>query len=209
LHQLTLSFRDRKLKVFQLKGEHITAGRDSACEIVIDSLAIEPVHARFVMQNEQVKVSPATPEARILLQGEAVQERLLQHGDKLVLGKHMLTYQQHSLANNLPDLDSDTDTGTTRTSALHPGWLQFTNGAKMGRSIPIRKGLMRIGQRDNCIALISTRDNGFYISHLEGPLQTRVDDIDLVDQTHKLESGDSIQIGKTRMLFFTDNPERG
>lgn len=207
MHQLTLSFRDRKLKVFQLKGEHITAGRDSACDIVIDSLAIEPVHARFMIQNDQVKVSPATQQARILLQGEALQEHLLQNGDELVLGKHVLTYQQHSLAEN-PAENLD-DTYTEKKSVIHPGWLQFANGAKVGRSIPIKKRLMRIGRRDDCIALISTREDGFYISHLEGPLQTRVADADLADQSHKLENGDSIQIGKTRMLFFTDNPEQG
>ncbi len=203
MHQLTLSFRDRKLKVFQLKGECITAGRDSACNIVIDSLAIEPVHARFVIQNDSVKVSPATQQARIILQGVALQEHLLQHGDKLVLGKHTLTYQQHSLAVNTDDTDAE------KKSVIQPGWLQFANGAKVGRSVPIRKHLMRIGQRDNCIALISTRDDGFYISHLEGPLQTRVANANLTNQSHKLENGDTIQIGETRMLFFTDNPEQG
>jgi len=203
LHQLTLSFRGRKLRVFQLKGERITAGRDSTCNIVIDSLAIEPVHARFMIQNDRVKVSPATQQARILLQGMTLQEHLLQHGDKLVLGKHILTYQQHSVADNTDSAD------TEKKPVIHPGWLQFTNGAKVGRTVPIRKRLMRIGQRDDCIALISTREDGFYISHLEGPLQTRVADAELADQSHKLESGDSIQLGKTRMLFFTDNPEQG
>jgi len=203
LHQLTLSFRDRKLKVFQLKGECITAGRDSACNIVIDSLAIEPVHARFAIQDDIVNVSPATQQARIILQGVAVQDHLLQHGDKLVLGKHTLTYQQRAIADNADNTDADLK------PVIYPGWLQFASGAKVGRSIPIRKHLMRIGQRDNCIALISTRDDGFYISHLEGPEQTRVADANLTDQSHKLENGDSIQIGKTRMLFFTDNPEQG
>lgn len=203
MHQLTLSFRDRKLKVFQLKGECITAGRDSACNIVIDSLAIEPVHARFMIKDNSVKVSPATQQARIILQGAALQEHLLQHGDKLVLGKHTLVYQQHRSGDNADDTHED------KKPVAKPGWLQFASGAKMGRSIPIRKHLMRIGQRDNCIALISTRDDGFYISHLEGPQQTRVANANLADQSHKLEDGDAIQIGKTRMLFFTDNPEQG
>jgi len=207
LHQLTLSFRDRKLKVFQLKGEFISAGRNSDCDIVIDSLAIEQVHARFMIQNEQVTVSPASPEARIVLQGVAVQEHLLQHGDKLILGKHVLTYQHHSLTENPAATKAEKD--ASKTTTLHPAWLQFANGAKLGRSLPIRKRLMRIGQRDDCIALISTREDGFYISHLEGPLHTRVADIDIIDQSHKLVNGESIQLGKTRILFFTDNPEQG
>lgn len=201
MHQLTLSFRDRKLRVYQLKGQHLTAGRDSACDIVIDSLAIEPVHARFMIESDQVKVSPASQKARVLLKGAALQEHLLQHGDDLILGKYVLTYQQNKLASNQEKPEPG------KKPVLHQGWLQFTSGPRVGRSVPIKKQLMRIGKSNDCIALISMREDGFYISHLDGPTQTRVAGTDLTDQSRKLENGDSIQLGETKMLFFTDHPE--
>ncbi len=201
MHQLTLSFRDRKQRVYQLKGEQSTAGRDSGCDIVIDSLAIEPVHAHFVIQDDQLTVSPATPQATILLNGKEIQEQQLTHGDQISLGKHTLTYSKKEYA------ERPQESGTDQGRVTHKGWLQFTNGPKVGHSIPINKRLMRIGKSRDCLALISTRDGGFYISHLDGEQPTRIDGVDLEDRSHLLNDGDSIQLGKIRMLFFTDNPE--
>ena len=45
--KLTLSFKDKKLKIFPITGQDLVVGRDPACTVHIDSLAVQPRHARI------------------------------------------------------------------------------------------------------------------------------------------------------------------
>ena len=50
--KLTLSFKDRKLKVFALAPGECVIGRDPGCTIAIDSLAVASRHARIRCEHE-------------------------------------------------------------------------------------------------------------------------------------------------------------
>jgi predicted component of type VI protein secretion system len=195
--KLTLSFRDRILKVYHPTGARVLIGRDSDCDVQIDNLAVSPVHAQISVEDGRAVLTNSGEQGSILVNGEPVEERELNDGDSLEIGKHTLTFAQNG-ANGVAAEDP-------QATALPTGWLQFMNGPKLGRTIRLDRNLVRLGKAGDQSAMIAGRQDGYYISHLEGKVPTRVQDEPLGEDSRKLQEGDTIQIGDTRVLFFLDD----
>ena len=61
--KLTLAFKDRKLKIFAIPAKECLIGRDPDCLIAIDSLAVQPRHARITSTDESVVIEPCDKNA--------------------------------------------------------------------------------------------------------------------------------------------------
>jgi pSer/pThr/pTyr-binding forkhead associated (FHA) protein len=194
--KLTLSFKDRKLKVFALPSADCLIGRDPGCSIVIDSLAIEPQHARIRAAGEEFTVEPVNENTAVLVNDLAIGEtRELREGDLIQIGKHTLRFSQDSEG---PSLESGTQ------NVPRVGWLQIQNGAHLGRTIRLNKAFTRVGKPDGHLAIIARRDNGYFVSHLQGETTPLLNDQDIGDATHKLNDGDQLSVGVLQVQFFAD-----
>ena len=196
VYKLTLSFRGRILKVATVAAREISIGRDPACELHIDNLGLNAVHARVHLENNELILSDTSASGGILVNSKPIeQEQPITHGDVILIGKHTVTVTRDHTA------------GATDAPAEPPpqqeGWLQFLNGPKLGRTIRLDRSLVRLGKSGSQSAMIASRGDGFYISHLEGEQPTRVGEQTVGEESTRLNDGDTIQIGDTRMLFFT------
>jgi hypothetical protein len=61
--------------------------------------------------------------------------------------------------------------------------------------------MTNIGKAGVQTAVITRRDEGFFISHLEGERTPLVDGQPIGDKSWKLEDGNIIQIGNVKMQF--------
>ncbi len=194
--KLTLSFKDRKLKVFALQPGDCLIGRASDCTIQIDSLAIEPHHARVHVAADGATVEAMADTAQTQVNGENIAEaHTLAEGDQIQVGKHTLRFSEE--ANII------TESATVR-QAPSIGWIQIQSGAHLGRAIRLNKAFTRIGKAHAELAVIARRDQGYYISRLQGQDSPQINEQDIGEGSHRLRNGDYIRVGELRLQFFAD-----
>lgn len=194
--KLTLSFRDRILKVHPIAIGDTLIGRSPECDIQIDNLGVSPIHARITDDGARTVLTDASEDGGLTVNGEKVTEHELQRGDVIAIGKHVLRCSWEDRP------ASPEPTPINPAAPMQGGWLQFLSGPKLGRTIRLDRNLVRLGKSGKNSAMIASRPDGYYISHLEGDPPTIVGDAQVGEDSRKLNDGDTIRIGDIEMLFF-------
>jgi hypothetical protein len=81
------------------------------------------------------------------------------------------------------------------------GILQIVNGDNFGRIIPLKKNLTRIGHSGGDCAMVARREDGYFISFLEGSNPPSVNQRPIGNQAQLLTDGDIIDLGGTQLQF--------
>ena len=94
--KLSLSFKGHPITVhhFDEGTEVITIGRNPGCTLLIDSLAIAPMHAKVISSQGESQIVAMTDELPTLVNSRPITEHLLSHGDIIQVGKHTLTFAE-------------------------------------------------------------------------------------------------------------------
>lgn len=195
--KLTLSFKDKKLKIYPLSGDEAIIGRSPECAIHIDSLAVEPEHARIHRQGTHYQLTALGDQHEISVNGVSAAAHELNDGDVIQVGKHTLSFSLEA---------GGTFVGQAEQVLRQPaiGWLQILNGSHLGRTIRLDKAMTRVGKSHVAVAVIVRRDSGYYLSHLEGDLPPMVNDQPLGEETLPLRNGDRVRIGTLDLQFFVE-----
>lgn len=196
---LTLFFRDRELACHELQAGETSIGSDPACDIHIDSLAVEPRHAVVHAEGASHVLHRATGTASLRVNGEDGDGHALQDGDRIELGKHHLAYRIRAAQSG----------GPRPAAAVTPltGWLQITTGPHVGRSIRLERAITRFGRAGAQSCMISRRGDGYYLAHLEGEIPPRVNDSEIGPQPVLLHDGDRLEVAGTGFTFSLDGGE--
>ncbi|MFO7604587.1 MAG: FHA domain-containing protein [Gammaproteobacteria bacterium] len=211
MSKLALSFKGQSLKLFSIRRGSLFIGSDPACEIHIDSLAINARHARLDTE-DQVTVlhNLATAEGEgLLVNQQKVEQHTLKDGDVIQIGKHTLTYKYEPIQDE--DLEVSQYSSATlempdtrSQEALRPGWLQIMTGQNLGKTLSLNRSMTNLGKPGVATALITRRNDGYFISHLEGKQPPLVGNQPIGAKNHKLNDGDTIQIGNVKMQFYLE-----
>jgi len=194
--KLTLSFKDRKLKVFALQDADCIVGRAPDCTVQIDSLAVEPRHACIRRHGEDFMVEPVDTNSSIEVNDQTISEACtLTEGDRIQIGKHTLVF---SVATDATLQDTDV------AKAPVTGWMQIQSGSHLGRIIRLEKAFTRIGKPDENLAVITRREDGYHLSHLQGEQATQLNNQAIGDDTRTLQNGDHISVGELQLQYFID-----
>jgi len=222
--KLTLSFKGRVLKVFSLPQGATVIGSDPACPVHIDSLAVEPRHARIEVHGQDAILFDMNSKDGTFVNQEKISEHKLKNNDIIRMGKHTLTYTYEEV--------SQLDANESSTSIdIHPvmehleeqnrvreevppifgeavdnkqGWLQILNGQNLGKTLSLNRSMTNLGKPGVATAVITRRQDGYFISHLEGKKTPMVGTEAIGDRSVKLEDGDTITIGNIRMQFYLE-----
>lgn len=199
--KLTLSFKEKKLKMFPITGPVLVVGRAPECAIHIDSLAIQPQHARIFADGDCFRIENIQTVDPVRVNHKIVTEStLLQDGDQIQVGKHTLSFSSEP-ANE----------GMQTNHAPHPraatGWLQIMSGSHLGRTIRLDRAMTRLGKTGKESAIISRREDGYFIAHLEGETPPQVNDVSVGDTSQPLYDGDRVRIGRLELHFYTDGAQ--
>jgi len=210
MSKLTLSFKGRIIDVFHLEKGETTIGRDESCDIFIDSLAVAPQQVLIRRSGQDEYQLEALDDAfPVTINHEPVEVAPLTHGDVIQVGKHTLSYahdvlELHATPDDdlsLPEEDLDEDLSPSELSSS--GMLQIMNGENFGRIIPLKRNMTRIGHAGGDCAMISRRNEGYFLSFLEGPNPPVVNRISIGNGSHRLNDGDVIEVGGTKMQFHS------
>ncbi|MFZ5621619.1 MAG: FHA domain-containing protein [Pseudomonadota bacterium] len=197
--KLTLSFKDKKLKLFPITTAELLVGRDADCSIHIDSLAVQPRHARIFEENGTYRIESLQAREPALVNHKPVTEpTVLRDGDLIQVGKHTLSFSSEPAGEGLQVNHA--------AAPVRPltGWLQIMSGSHLGRTIRLDRAMTRLGKTGKDSAMIARREDGYYISHLEGDTPPRVNDESIGDTSPRLNAGDRVRIGKLELHFYLD-----
>lgn len=191
--KLTLAFKDKKLKIFPLMSAELVVGRNPDCAIHIDSLAVQPRHARVFNDGHAFCVEGMQAEEPVLVNHILIAESTpLHEGDQIQIGKHTLSFSAEALPVEAP------------VARPLTGCMQVMSGSHLGRTINLDRPMVRIGKTGKTSAIISRRPDGYHIAHLEGDTPPLINQQSIGDNSQRLRDGDSVQIGKLELNFYTD-----
>jgi pSer/pThr/pTyr-binding forkhead associated (FHA) protein len=97
------------------------------------------------------------------------------------------------------------DTSSTSTSTGRPeriGVVQVLTGVNIGHELELSKPVTTLGKPGYQVAVITRREQGYFITHVEGQEHPLVNDKQLGVQAHKLNDNDVIEIAGIKMEFF-------
>ncbi len=197
MSKLTLSFKGKMLKVFQVSNGEMVIGSDPASQVHIDSLALQPQHASISTQNDvSVLRDLGSPEG-ILVNGSKVSEHTLKDDDQIQIGKHSL---QYSFAPTTNEAETDSFKASV-AAAPKSAWLQILTGNNVGKTISLKNNMTNLGKAGVQTAVIARRGDGYFITHLEGEHSPKVDNVPIGEKSIQLEDGNVIQLGNVKMQF--------
>ncbi len=82
------------------------------------------------------------------------------------------------------------------------GWLQIMSGAGMGKTFKLKASLTDLGKLGMGPALISKRNNGYFITNLDEDISISVDSRIVDAESTPLNNGDIIEVGDVMMQFY-------
>lgn len=193
MSKLTLSFKGKMLKVFQLVEGETVIGSDPTCQIHIDSLAVSPRHATIITKDNVSELRDLGTSEGTQVNGNRIESHQLKDGDEIHVGKHSLKFSFAPL--------SDDDASQFHATTKQTAWLQILTGSNVGKTINLKNKLTNLGKAGVQTAVIARRGDGYFISHLEGEHSPKVDGEPIGEESRRLEDGNVIQIGNVKMQF--------
>ena len=198
------------LKVFPVLKGTMTLGSDPSCTIHIDSLALQPEHAQInTVNNESAIRDLNTDEGTFIGQNKIEGLHILKDGEVIRVGKHTIAYSFSEDITNETDIitESLSEEGSPIKMEAHEktqGWLQIMNGSNLGKTMSLNKSMTNLGKPGVSTAVITKRQDGYFISQLEGNYPLLIKNQELGDKSLQLADGDTIQIGNIKMQFYLE-----
>lgn len=213
--KFTLYFKDKPIFSGIYDSGVIHIGRDDTNEIVVDSLAVAPAHAAVVIKDGNCMIKQLNEKFPLLINSLAVKEWSLQNNDVINVGKHYITFSvtesflssQPQTAASTPEKDPDVQAlnhKLDQSVKQQEANLQIMDGPHIGRILPLKKAMTRLGHDGAGIVVIARRKNGYFVSALQGHDGLAVNKQPLGENTVLLKHNDIIEIDKTPMQFFLE-----
>ncbi len=210
--KFTVYFKEKAIHSGIFDAGVVRIGRDETSDLVVDSLAVAPAHAVIVIKEDNCIIKQMNEKFPLLINNHPAKEWSLQNNDVINVGKHYIVYNTtESFLNNSSKpisntlLDSDVQALNERLEEsvkLPDANLQVLNGAHIGRILPLKKAMTRLGHDGAGVMVIARRKDGYYVSALQGNEGMSVNNQPLGERTVLLNNNDVIEIDKIPMQFF-------
>jgi hypothetical protein len=206
--KLTVFFKDRIIHSDQFENGIVRIGRDETNDIIIDSLAVAPVHAVVVIRDDSYIVKQMNYDFPLMLNGVKIKEAPIKDNDTISLGKHDIHFNTEETVNASPQFN---ELSRLALNPLNPSLdetslpsanLQILNGENIGKIITIRKKILQIGRSGSGIIVITKRKDGYFVSILENIGTITLNDSPINDSSLKLNNNDILVINNRTLQFF-------
>jgi hypothetical protein len=189
-------------------------GSDPSCTIHIDSLALQPQHARIDTENQVSKLVDLGSEEGTYVNQERITEHVLKNDDLIRIGKHNMIYSYEEVPDRAEvpppqpavaeEATEDSTASLTMELEVRSGFLQIMSGANLGKTMSLNRAMTNLGKPGVATAVIAKRNEGYFISHLEGKQPPTIGNKPIGEKAEKLHDGDVIQIGNVKMQFYLE-----
>ncbi|MDT8407233.1 MAG: FHA domain-containing protein [Methylococcales bacterium] len=205
--KFTIFFKGKVIDTAFLESGNLHIGREESNDIQLNSLSVAPAHAAILSRNGECIVKQLNDQFPVLVNGDARRESALVDNDEITVGKYTLIYvntetvsSTDSARNNAEAANDIFQTGNR--PGLPNGNLQVLQGPNIGRIIPLKNALTRIGKKGSGIVAIARRKDGFYLSALEVNTAISVNNQPLGDAIICLQNDDILQMHDIKLAFY-------
>jgi hypothetical protein len=207
--KFTIFFNDHIVgsEIFESGIVHI--GRDESNQLVIDSLSVAPAHAVVLFKDENWVIKQLNDHFPLRINKQLSKERVLQDNDVLNLGKHAIVFNTVWTTNtpstvvDVKDVPEGAEILPESIKAPEAN-LQVINGEYIGRVLPLKKALTRLGREGSGVVVVAHRKEGYYLSALQEHDSLMINNQPLGDRIVKLNPDDVIVVDNVPMQFFVD-----
>ncbi|MBL1262779.1 FHA domain-containing protein [Methylomicrobium sp. RS1] len=206
--KLTVYFRDKEIGSFIFNEGKVRLGRDETNEILIDSLAIAPVHAVITLHNGVATIRALQDEFPIIVNGGKTKEAVLNENDMIALGKHHVLFNHSSSVDGPKPFDESiaNDPPAPLLFGVEPelpnGNFQIMDGENIGKIIPIKKTMVQLGRPGQGIVIVTRKKEGYFVSTLENKGSLTVNGEPIANRIVKLSNNDILGINDKSLQFF-------
>lgn len=203
--KFTVLFNDSTIQNHNFEEGIIHIGRDETNDIHIDSLSVALAHAVIVLGSGQSTIRYLNDSFPLFVNDEKTKEHILTDGDKIGVGKHIIVFNSEgNIATETEQIGAQSFNLDASKVSENDAYLQVVSGKHIGRVIPLRKAMTKIGQDGDGVAIIAKRKEGYFISALESHPAMKVNDKALGDDTLQLQGDDKVEMEDLSMLFYLD-----
>ena len=204
--KFTIYFKDKAIQSQIFDSGVVRIGRDESNDLVIDNLTVAPAHAVVIINIDNCIIKQLNDEHPLIINGEKTKEAFLQQNDVIGVGKHSIVFSTTESVSPIANKDVDVlNTKIDDKTNIPNANLQVLEGQNIGRILPLKKAMTRVGHNGSGMIIISKRKDGYFISSLESGSKILINQKPLDDKTIQLNNNDTILINKVLMQFFLDH----
>lgn len=208
--KFTVFFKDKPIRSSLFESGVVHIGRDETNDISIDSLAIAPAHAAVIMRGEECIIKQLNSDFPLIVNGEQQKEHPLNNNDTITIGKHHIVYSSSETLLSPPvPTDSINEAESSKlNNALeghdqtHEANLQVMGGKHIGRLVPLKKTMTRLGRTGNGMVIVTRRADGYFVSLLEPDERITINGSRLGEHSILLKNDDILLIDNVPMQFY-------
>lgn len=209
--KLSIFFKGKAIQTHVFESGVVHIGRDETNDITIDSLAVAKAHAAIILRDDGSTIKQLNDDFPLVINGSKVKECVLNNNDKISLGKHDILFNSAE-TNILPatvdnHIKKDVELLNLQINSQlnnNSANLQIMNGSNIGKILPLKKAMTRLGHSGSGIVAISKRKDGYFISALEESDSILVNNKPIQDASLKLKHNDVIVVDNTALQFFLE-----
>lgn len=208
--KLTVFFKDKVIHSRLFENGIVHIGRDETNDLIIDSLAVAPAHAVIVVRDSENTIKQLNDEFPLIVNGEQIKTGALRNNDTITIGKHNIVFNDSESVDTMPQqledlIQKDVVTlnkyieGDLRIPTAN---LQIISGNNIGKILPLKKAMTRLGHSESGIIAIVKRKDGFFVSALEHANSILLNGEPLGNNSALLYDNDMLVIGDITLQFF-------
>jgi len=207
--KLTVFFKDKVIQSSLFESGVVHIGRDETNDLTIDSLAVAPAHAALIIRDDGCAIRQLNDDFPVIVNGQKVKDSSIHNNDTISIGKHDIVFnttesiEQQAPVESLIEKDVIALNQEISNGSHFPlGNLQALDGKNIGKILPLKTAMTRLGRSGSAVVAIAKRKDGYFISALENNGTITINNQPLNDNSLKLNNNDVIVIDNTSLQFF-------
>ncbi len=215
--KLIVSIDGVVIKEVELNKSRSTLGRRPYNDIVIDNLAVSGEHVAFLLSGTEVTLEDLNSTNGTYVNGNVVKKHVLQNDDVVEVGKYQIKLSSGTVEDpgespngfrasvpypsSLYATQSGLSLPGAKAQGIAPATIRVLSGAASGREVPLTKVVTTVGKPGVSVASITRRQQGYVLSHLEGPQPLLLNGTPVGKEAVSLTRGDTNELAETHMQF--------
>lgn len=207
--KFTILYKNQPIKTDVFEKGIVHIGRDEINNIVIDSPDVAPAHTAIVLRKQGNIIKQLNDDFPLVVNTHKTKGCSIKDGDTIFLGDYSIVFKEHhdnepELAAQQVNVQEESKKNIEPETKILEGNLQIMEGEHIGRIIPLKKAMTRLGRSDyGGVVIISRRKDGYYISALDEINTLEVNNKPVGNKTVSLKNNDKVMIDNVKMIFFT------